>query len=89
MNEIKEFQQNMLNQTKYLHDNANDNVVSIQKKMIQQNPFTSMRYTWQEAQMRKAFVFWCTLPFVIGETYMNTFYEVYRQPEATKKEENQ
>lgn len=77
MNEIKEFQQNALNQSKYITDNAKDNVVAFQKKIIQQNPFNSMQYTWQQAQMRKTFVFWSTLPFVIGETFWNTWQEVF------------
>lgn len=87
MKEIKEFQQNALNQSKYWYDHAKnntgpfftteDNIVDIQKKIIRQNPMNSMQYTWQEAQMRKMFVFFCTLPFIVGQEYFKTWVEVY------------
>lgn len=97
MKEIKEFQQNALNQSKYWFDHAKDNTIGLinqehnvldfNKKSIQHNPFMSMQYSWQVAQARKAFVAWCTLPFVISECYFNTFYEVYRYPASAPKGE--
>lgn len=99
MKEIKEFQQNALNQSKYWYDHARNNtgtffitegnIVDFKKEMIRQNPMNSMQYTWQEAQMRKMFVFWCTLPFIVGHEYWKTFHEVYRYPATapTNKED--
>lgn len=77
MQEIKDISNTAINQAKFIADNIKDNVVAFQKKSIQQNPFNSMQWHWQVAQMRKNFVFFCTLPFVISESYWKTFQEVY------------
>ena len=87
MKEIKDLSNTVLNQAKYISDNAKDNVINFlsantkdidfQKKVIQYNPMNSMQYTWQIAQMRKNFVFFCTLPFVINQCYWDTFMQVY------------
>lgn len=87
MNEIKEFQQSAFNQAKYLTDNAKDNILDFNKKAIRQNPMNSMQYSWQVAQARKAFIFWSTLPFVIGEEYWKVWHEVYRYPATAPKGE--
>lgn len=87
MNEIQQLQQNALNQSKYIADTLNTNITDISKKSMQYNPFASLQYSWQVAQARKTFVFFCTLPFIIGETYWNTFHEVYRAPATAPKGE--
>lgn len=101
MKELKEISNSIMNQAKYNSDNFNDNVVSIlsvntkatdfQKKMIQQNPMNSMQTQWYIAKMRKDFVFFMTLPFVISETFFKTWYSVYKPEgniESSPKEEN-
>lgn len=87
MNQIREAQSTALNQMKFLHEETKDNIMQFQKKVTRQNPFNSMQYTWQVAQMRKAFVFFCTLPFVIGEEYWKVWHEVYRYPTTAPKGE--
>ncbi len=86
MQDIKDLSNSVLNQAKYNSDVIKDNIVDFQKELIRKNPMNSMQYTWQIAQMRKAFVFYCTLPFVIGECYWNTWQEVYCPELSTKKE---
>lgn len=83
MKNMKDLSNSVLNQAKYMQDNLKDNVVSFQKKVIQQNPMNSMQTHWQIAQMRKNFVFLCTLPFVIGQCYWDTWQNVYN-PEGKK-----
>ena len=77
MQDIKELSNSVLNQAKYNSDAIRDNIVDFNKELIRKNPMNSMQYTWQIAQMRKNFVFFCTLPFVIGESFWNTWQEVY------------
>jgi hypothetical protein len=93
VDQIKDLSNTAINQAKYIADevksNAKElfsnscNVLAFQKKSIQQNPFNSMTFYWQIAQMRKNFVFWSTLPFVIGETFWTTWRQVYA-PEGKK-----
>lgn len=77
MKDIKDLSNSVLNQAKYNSDVIKDNIVDFNKELIRNNPMNSMQYTWQIAQMRKNFVFFCTLPFVIGESFWNTWQEVY------------
>lgn len=91
MQEIKDLSNTVLNQAKYISDNAKDNVINFQKELIRKNPMNSMQYTWQIAQMRKNFVFWSTLPFIISQTFWDTWQQVYRPDfkiESSPKEEN-
>lgn len=77
MQEIKDLSNTAINQAKYIADNIKDNIVDFQKKSIQQNPFNSMQWHWQVAQMRKNFVFFCTLPLSISQTFFETWQQVY------------
>lgn len=86
MQELKNLSNTLFNQTKYTADLIKEGVESFQKELIRNNPMNSMQYTWQIAQMRKNFVFFCTLPFVIGESFWNTWQEVYSPELSTKKE---
>lgn len=78
---LKNITATVLNQSKQtqeaINDSLNNNVVSFQKKMIQQNPVNSMNFHWQVAQLRKNFIFMCTLPFVISESFWSTWTNVY------------
>lgn len=77
MNKIQETQNSIMNQIKYNSDNAKDNVLQFQKKAIQNNPYNSLTFHWQLAQVRKNFVFFATLPFVIGKAYWSMWSQVY------------
>ena len=83
VDQIKDLSNTAINQAKYIADEVKSNILAFQKKSIQQNPFNSMTFHWQIAQMRKNFVFWSTLPFVIGETFWTTWRQVYA-PEGKK-----
>lgn len=75
--EFKEFGNSLLNQAKYIQDYSTGNIVDFNKELIRKNPMNSMQTYWQIAQMRKNFVFFMTLPFVISETFWRTWQEVY------------
>lgn len=83
MNQIKEASNTILNQLEHNSKEIQSNVLAFQKKAVQQNPFNSMTFHWQIAQMRKNFVFWSTLPMSIFQTYIDTFNQVYN-PEGKK-----
>lgn len=86
MKDIKDLSNTILNQAKYNSDVIKDNIVDFNKELIRKNPMNSMQYTWQIAQMRKNFVFFYTLPFVISQTFWDTWQQVYRPELSTKKE---
>lgn len=75
--ELKNLSNTLFNQTKYNTDLIKEGVQSFQKEIIRKNPVNSMQYNWQIAQMRKTFVFWATLPFVISESFWSTWADVY------------
>ena len=74
---MKELTNSIMNQANYLNDRAKDKIVDFNKELIRQNPINSMQTQWHIAQMRKNFVFFCTLPFIFGEAYWNAFMQVY------------
>lgn len=84
--ELRDFSNTILNQSKVITDEIKDNVVTFTKKANKQNPFNSMLYTWQLAQLRKNIVFWSTLPLVVNTTFWDVWISVYK-PEG-KKDEN-
>ena len=77
MNQPKEIMNSAMNQINLLHSDMQSNLIRANKKAQQMNPWNSMQFTWQIAQARKQFVFFCTLPFVIGECYFNTWINVF------------
>ena len=77
MNQPKEIMNSAMNQINLLHGDMQSNLIQANKKAQQMNPWNSMQFTWQIAQVRKQFVFFCTLPFVIGECYFNTWINVF------------
>ena len=82
MNEIKQFQQTALNQAKLWHDHAKDNVVSIQKKAIQNNPMNSQMLNWQIAQGIRYVTAWVMIPLLATETYWGTWHQVFMYPKG-------
>lgn len=74
---MKELSNSIMNQANYWNASAKDKVVDFNKEIIRQNPMNSMQYNWQIAQLRKTFVFWSTLPFIISETFWTTWQQVY------------
>ena len=84
MNQPKEIMNSAMNQINLLHGDMQSNLIQANKKAQQMNPWNSMQFTWQIAQARKQFVFLATLPFVIGETFWNTWINVFA-PESDKK----
>lgn len=91
MQEIKDLSNSVLNQAKYNSDVIKDNIVDFNKELIRKNPMNSMQTQWYITKMRKDFVFFMTLPFVISETFWKTWYSAYK-PEgnikSSPKEEN-
>lgn len=83
--ELKEFSNTVLNQSKVISDEIKNNVLEFTKKANKQNPFSSLLYTWQLAQLRKNIVFWSTLPFVTNTAFWDTWISVYK-PEGKKYE---
>lgn len=77
MNQPKEIMNSAMNQINLLHSDMQSNLIQANKKAQQINPWNSMQFTWQIAQARKQFVFLATLPFVIGETFWNTWINVF------------
>ena len=77
MNQPKEILNSAMNQINLLHDDMQRNLTEASKKAQQMNPWNSMQFTWQSAQARKQFVFLVTLPFVIGETFWNSWLAVF------------
>ena len=82
MNEIKQFQQTALKQAKLWHDHAKDNVVSIQKKAIQNNPMNSQMLNWQIAQGIRYVTAWVMIPLLATETYWSTWHQVFMYPKG-------
>lgn len=76
-NQPKEIMNSAMNQINLLHSDMQSNLIQANKKAQQINPWNSMQFTWQIAQARKQFVFLATLPFVIGETFWNTWINVF------------
>ena len=76
-NQPKEIMNSAMNQINLLHGDMQSNLIQANKKAQQMNPWNSMQFTWQIAQARKQFVFLVTLPFVIGETFWNTWINVF------------
>ena len=83
-NQPKEIMNSAMNQINLLHSDMQSNLIQANKKAQQMNPWNSMQISWQIAQARKQFVFLATLPFVIGETFWNTWINVF-SPESSKK----
>ena len=77
MQELKNLSNTLFNQTKYNTDLIKEGVESFQKEIIRKNPVNSMQYNWQIAQMRKTFVFFYTLPFIVAEEFFKTWASVY------------
>ena len=77
MNQPKEIMNSAMNQINLLHGDMQSNLIQANKKAQQMNPWNSMQISWQIAQARKQFVFLATLPFVIGETFWNTWINVF------------
>ena len=82
MNEIKNLQNSVMNQMKYITDEAKDNVVSIQKKAIQNNPMNSQMLNWQIAQGIRYVTAWVMIPLLATETYWSTWHQVFMYPKG-------
>jgi len=96
MNNLKELHHTAINQAKYLHDNLGssgdnlkDNILQFQKKAIQQNPWNSLTFTWQMAQMRKNIVSYITFPLVVSQVFWETWSSVFNPKGMSNNEEGQ
>lgn len=76
---IKDFQNSVVNQTRYF----TDNILDFKKNPVKYNPFVSMNFFWQVTQFQKQFIKIMVTPLDIQAAYWDIWNKVY-SPEGKK-----
>ena len=73
---IKDFQHSILNQINLAGYDTSNNVLDFKGNPVQLNPFASMTFQWQMQKLKKQYITWITLPFVLSENYWTVWLSV-------------
>lgn len=84
--QAKEVTASLINQAKENHQAINGITASNVKQFNRYNPALSSQAPWVIAAMRRSFVTWVTLPFIIQQEFWNTWSNVM-YPESVKPKE--